>query len=102
MFYTHCLPKFRHTFALPGLGNLRATTLHNKMLAHKHGLELETLVGAHLFIALIVILAQSRLEEHPKKERKRNNKIDKAHTHTQCCSVKGTLESLTLIPRSRV
>lgn len=58
-------------FASPGLGNLRATTLHNKMLAHKHGLGLETWVGAHLFIALIVIPAQSRLEERPKKEREK-------------------------------
>lgn len=72
------------------------------MLAHKHGLGLETLVRIHLFIALIVILAQSKLKEHPKKGRKGNNKIDKAHIHTQCCSVKGIMESLTLIPKSGV
>lgn len=84
MFYTYCLPTFLHTFALPGLGNLRATTLQNKMLAHKHGLGLDTSVGTHLFIALIVMLAPSRLEEHPKsKQKKRNHKVDKAHSHTQ-------------------
>ena len=50
------------------------------MLAHKHRRGLEALVGAHLFTTLIVILAQHRLKEHPKEERKRNNKIDKGHT----------------------
>ena len=102
MFYTHCLPRFPHTFVSPGLGNLRAIVLHNKMLAHKHGLGLETLVRIHLFIALIVILAQSKLKEHPKKGRKGNNKIDKAHIHTECFSAKGIMESLTLIPKSGV
>lgn len=43
-FISIVFPKFPHTFALPGLDNLRATTLHNKMLAHKHGLGLETLM----------------------------------------------------------
>ena len=85
---------------MPGLGNLRATTLHNKMLTHKHGLELETLMEVHLFIALIVILPQSRLEEPPKKERKKKTITLIKHTATQCYSVKGTLESLNLIPRS--
>ena len=82
MFYTHCLPRFPHTFVPPGLGNLRAIAHHNKMLAHKHGLGLETLMRIHLFIALIVILAQSKLKEHPKKGRKGNNKIGKPHIHT--------------------
>ena len=72
------------------------------MLAHKHGLGLETLVRIHLFKALIVILAPSKLKEHPKKGRKGNNKIDNAHIHTQCCSAKGIIESLTLIPKSGV
>lgn len=96
MFYTRCLPRFPHTFVLPGLGNLRAIVLHNKMLAHKHRLGLETLVRIHLFIALIVILAQSKLKEHPKKGRKGNNKIDKAHIHTQvllCKRYNGIIDS---------
>lgn len=73
------------------------------MLAHKHELGLETSVGAPLFMALIVILAQSRLKEYPKREKKekRNKKVDKADMHTHCCSVKGMLESLNLILRER-
>lgn len=97
MFYTHCLHKDPHTFASPGLGNLRPATLHNKMLAHKHELGIETLVGAPLFMALIVILAQSRLKEYPKRERKkkRNNKVDKAHMHILllCTRNAGIIES---------
>ena len=65
------------------------------MLAHKRGLGLETLVRIHLFIALIVILAQSKLKEYPKKGRKGNNKIGKAHIHTVllCKRCDGIIES---------
>lgn len=103
MFYTHCLHKDPHTFASRGLGNLRPATLHNKMLAHKHERGIGTLVRAPLFMALIVILAQSRLKEYPKRERKKKKETIKLikHTCTYCCSVQGMLESLNLIPRKR-